>query len=120
MQKLLKTKRIYFKELDDEINNIDTNIFQVGDKDLSKKFEKFSSNLQLSNDKNYRTKYKLNPKELDYNFESSDDIILPIKYEYKEDKNENYSESKKESSKKLYEKEKREEIEKELKNEIQE
>ena len=120
MQKLLKTKRIYFKELDDEINNIDTNIFQVGDKDLSKKFEKFSSNLQLSNDKNYRTKYKLNPKELDYNFESSDDIILPIKYEYKEDKNENYSESKKESSKKLYEKEKREEIDKELKNEIQE
>ena len=103
----MKTKRMYFKEIDDEINNIDMNIFKIGENDFNKKFETLISNLQSSfKEKNTRTKYKINLNELNNEYPSSndDDILIPIKYEYNSDKHED-SFIKKESSKKIYEKE---------------
>ena len=103
----MKTKRMYFKEIDDEINNIDMNIFKIGENDFNKKFETLISNLQSSfKEKNTRTKYKINLNELNNKYPSSneDDILIPIKYEYNSDKHED-SFIKKESSKKIYEKE---------------
>ena len=85
MEKLSRANRVLdFKELDTEINNLGKNIFIIKGKDLSKFLNIESKNPLPTDGKVNRTKYKLNKKSLDLDFNSIDDIILPIEYEYGE------------------------------------
>ena len=90
MEKLLKAKRLYFKELDDQVNNMDKNIFQIGGKNLINKLNEVSKGSEPSDGKIFRKKFRLNKKWLDFDYNSLDDIILPFDYEYGEYKQGNF------------------------------
>ena len=85
MEKLTRANRILdFKELIDEINNLGKNIFLIKGKDLSKLLNVESKDPLPIDGKVNRTKYKLNKKSFNLDFNSIDDTILPIEYEYGE------------------------------------
>ena len=90
MEKFTKTKRIYFKELDDTFNNMDKSIFQIGGKNLFNKLNELIIEPSPSDGKIFRTKFKLNKNCFDFNYNSLDDIILPVEYEYGEYKQGNF------------------------------
>ena len=82
MEKLSNKKKLYIKELEDEIKKIDINIFKICEKDLSLKLDEKVEVEPPKDSKIYRTKYKLNKNSFNFGFGTPEDIILPIKYEY--------------------------------------
>ena len=70
-----------YKEIDEELAKLDTNIFKVGNKDLSELFLN-SMFVHEPGEKVYRTRYKLNKNELFENFELKKDFFIEEKYLY--------------------------------------
>jgi hypothetical protein len=70
-----------YKEIDEELAKLDTNIFKVGNKDLSELFLN-SMFVHEPGEKVYRTRYKLNKNDLFENFELKKDFFIEEKYLY--------------------------------------
>ena len=82
MENASSRKKLYLQELEDEIKKIDMDVFKIGGIDLSAKLNEKAKLEPPKDGKIYRTKYKLNKKGFNFDFQSIEDIILPIEYEY--------------------------------------
>ena len=81
MENFSSTKR-NFQEIEDELEKLDPNIFKIGEIDLNAKINQKAYLDPPKDGKIYRTKYKLNKNVFNFDFQSAEDIILPIEYEY--------------------------------------
>ena len=87
---LKKTHTIYYKELDEALSKVNEDTLQVGKNDLSNKLDIGPSTPRPINEIIYRTKYRFNPKVFDDEYESKEEILIPMKYKYATIKQGNY------------------------------
>ena len=85
-----KTHTIYYKELDEALSKVNEDTLQVGKNDLSNKLDTGTQAPKPINEIIYRTKYRFNPKVFDDEYESKEEILIPMKYKYATIKQGNY------------------------------
>ena len=85
-----KTHTIYYKELDEALSKVNEDTLQVGKNDLSNKLDTGTPTPKPINKIIYRTKYRFNPKVFDDEYESKEEILIPMKYKYATIKQGNY------------------------------
>ena len=94
MKNIPKTQTLYYKDLDNEINNIDDNSFNLEIKGFLFGTNTNSKEPPQTDKVLYRTKYRFNPKVFDNDYESDSNILLPFPYIYAQYKKGNFLRSK--------------------------
>ena len=99
-----KTHTLYYKELDEALSKVNEDTLQVGKNDLAKKLDIGTPKPRPNNEIIYRTKYRFNPKVFDDEYESKEEILIPMKYKYASIKQGNFLlvKTRKENQKKQY------------------